>query len=280
MSDIFEEVVKLKSSNLAGVMVTVVHKEGHAPAPIGARLLVYPTGDFTGTVGGGALEHEALREAREAFGERKSFLKKYSLGEEEEVIDPTGTRLGMPCGGNITLFFEYIGAADQLIIFGAGHLGQAILYHLRGQKYAVTMVDSRKALLKKCEQDFGFVRGMLMEDFGAVAGRLNVQEGSFLVVATHSHELDYAVLKAVFESGWKPAYIGVVASGRKAESMVERLLRESGTELDLRSLYMPVGLELGGASPDEIALSILSEIQAVRYGKNGHRHMRRDPSTL
>jgi xanthine dehydrogenase accessory factor len=66
----------------------------------------------------------------------------------------------------------------------------------------------------------------------------------------------------------------LIASRRKAPVMTARLKEELGKEIDLSALYSPVGLDIGGASPDEIAISIISELQAVRNNKTGHKHMR------
>ena len=277
MPDIIEEVLKLKREGLSGILITAVHIEGSAPTSVGAKLLLSSSGKMWGTIGGGGLEHEALKRAREALGERKSFLQKYSLGEGGKILD--AERLGMICGGNITLFFEYIGSADQIFLYGGGHIGQALIYHLRSGSFVPTLIETREPVLRKSQEQWENVEGILMDDFSRLAGTLKVPKGSYMVVATHSHELDYKVLKGIYESQWEPAYIGVVASKKKAETMVRRLREEMGTELDFRSLYMPVGLDLGGQSPDEIALSILSEIQALRNQRDGHKHLRRSWET-
>jgi xanthine dehydrogenase accessory factor len=95
-----------------------------------------------------------------------------------------------------------------------------------------------------------------------------------VVVATHSHELDYQILKGIAAADNKPAYIGVVASAKKSATMVSRLKKDLESTPDLSNLYMPVGLDIGGQAPEEISFSILAEIQAHRYGKKGHKHMR------
>jgi xanthine dehydrogenase accessory factor len=67
----------------------------------------------------------------------------------------------------------------------------------------------------------------------------------------------------------------MVASKRKSPLMIQQLKEELGEDIDLDMLYTPVGLNIGGASPDEIAISIIAELQAIRYNKNGHKHMGR-----
>jgi xanthine dehydrogenase accessory factor len=68
----------------------------------------------------------------------------------------------------------------------------------------------------------------------------------------------------------------LIASRKKAPAIIERLKEELGSEVNLDNLYSPVGLMIGGATPDEIAISIIAELQAVRYGKEGNKHMRVD----
>jgi xanthine dehydrogenase accessory factor len=102
-----------------------------------------------------------------------------------------------------------------------------------------------------------------------------IPDGSYVVVATHSHDLDYTVLKEIMQNKNRLKYIGLVASKQKTASMLEKL----GTELDelpeLSNLYMPVGLNIGGRMPAEIALAILAEIQTIRYQKSEIKHLRR-----
>ena len=128
--------------------------------------------------------------------------------------------------------------------------------------------------LQGVPSDLRQVTKILTENYTDGLADLNLQSGAYAVIATHSHELDFQILKAILEAGNKPAYIGVIASAKKSAAMVARLKEELASTPDLGNLYMPVGLDIGGQSPDEIAFSILAEIQAHRHGKEGHKHMR------
>jgi xanthine dehydrogenase accessory factor len=94
------------------------------------------------------------------------------------------------------------------------------------------------------------------------------------VIATPSHRFDYAVLRRALTSGWAPRYVGLIASKKKATGFLQDLKAELGENADLKSLYMPIGVDTGGSSAAEIAVSIIAEIQAVRYGRTGLRHLR------
>ena len=115
---------------------------------------------------------------------------------------------------------------------------------------------------------------MLIADYDRALSDEQVPEGGFFVIATHSHRFDYAVLRRVLTSGWKPRYVGVIASKKKATGFLQDLKAELGSDANLGTLYMPIGLDTGGSSAAEIAVSIAAEIQAVRYGRSGLPHLR------
>lgn len=272
-TDVYEEILKLGRSGEAGVLVTVVETGGSAPQSSGAKLLVTSGGGTVGTVGGGALESEAIETAKEVLKRQKSALLKYSLGERGSSVDEV--ELGMMCGGSATLFYEYLGKSDRIFIFGAGHVGRAVVHHLKNSGAALTVIDSREQMLSKVE---GAVKVHIPE-YGKIANRIDVPDGSYLIVSTHSHDLDFGVLRQIYSSSWNPAYVGVLASRRKAKAMVQKLKEKIGNGIDLQYLYMPVGLDLGGRSVDEIAVSIIAEIQSVKYKKSGLNHMKEKRKT-
>jgi xanthine dehydrogenase accessory factor len=265
--EIYEEILKLKTSDENGVLITVVEKEGHGPAVIGTKMLVRRDGQKKGTVGGGALEYAASKHAEKILENKTSGIKKYLLNPDNEIIN--GDKTGMLCGGTISLFYEYIGSGDRLYIFGAGHIGKALVYHLKNLNYYITLIDNREGMVETIP---GVQRRMTTKYEIAFKDE-DVPEAGYFIIASHSHKLDYAILKRIYEANWKPKYIGMVASKRKSPVMIKQLKEELGENIHLDMLYTPVGLNIGGPSPDEIAISIIAELQAIRYNKNGHQHM-------
>ncbi len=268
MDDIFEQIPHVREHGGEAVLITVVEREGSAPAQPGTKMLVYPDGRSVGTVGGGALEKIARRRAIELLRERRSTLVRYVLGDDEVLMsgeEPTG----MICGGRAALFFDYIGHGAQLIIYGGGHVGQALLRHAQSLGFYVTVVDHRPELAASLE---GAGR-VIIGDYVTALDEQPAPPGGYYLVATPSHSFDYAVLKRVMLSDWQPAYVGVIGSKAKALANAQRLAQEV-SDVNWDVLYCPVGLDIGGPSPDEIAISILAEIQALRHDKTGHRHMR------
>lgn len=274
---IYEEILSLEKNNQPFVLVTVVAKEGHGPQVSGAKMIVLEDGKILGTIGGGALEFLAVNESVSMLKNSKSStLQKYILGEDNNVIDAIKT--GMICGGSITLFFEINNAKENVFIFGAGHIGQALSYHLCKLDYKITVIDSRKEYEKSCEETADKI---IIDDYSTVLNSIHLPKNSFVVIATHSHEMDFTVLKQICLSDWASKYIGVIASKKKSESVVKRLASElPDRKIDWNKIYCPVGLKIGGTTPHEIAISIIAEIQAVRFAKEDNFHARSDYKTI
>jgi xanthine dehydrogenase accessory factor len=201
--------------------------------------------------------------------QRKSTLVRYALMEGGGAS--TDERLDAACGGRATVFFDYIGYAGHVFILGGGHVGQAIARHLQPLGLHVTVVDHRPEVA----EGFQGANRVIVGNYAAALADESVPEGSYFLITTPSHAFDYESLRDIMASNWKPRYVGMLGSRPKAESMTARLVEELGAErINWSVLYCPVGLDIGGPSPDEIAISIISEIQALRYGKKGHKHMR------
>ena len=276
--NIYETIVNLQHQGREGVLVTVVDKEGHGPQIPGAKLLVCTDGERIGTIGGGALEHIAIEEAATILKNKKSSLKNYKLGDDNSVINPTSStssrhsaiETGMICGGSITLFYEYLGPKENVIIFGAGHVGKALAYYLKPLDYSIELYDIREEVLDKIKDG----NKHLIEDYKNIPFDEIPIENGYVIIMTHSHALDYIVLKSVYKSAAKPKYVGMIASKKKSAQMIEQLCSELGKNLDFTHLYTPIGLKIGGSSPEEIALSIVAELQVIKYKQNNHKYAR------
>lgn len=268
MQDIYGTIMDMKTRGVDMVVVTVTMTQGSGPATPGKKMVVTP--DLTvGTVGGGALEHEAIKKARELILTRSHETKTYVLHEGGASAE--GTALPMVCGGTVTLFFEYVGVRGHIIVFGAGHVGKALVKALHPLGFAVTVVDDREDVLQEIE---GADRLVAMPFVKAV-DHVGIPEGSYVVIATPSHTADYHVINKILADKLKPTYIGMLCSPAKLKDYLESTYRDFGPDVNLDNLYAPVGLDLGGGSPEDIAVSIVSEILAIHHGKTGHRHMRK-----
>lgn len=257
---------QLEQSRRRAVLVTVVEKKGHGPAMPGAKMLVHPDGTIDGTVGGGAIEKAAIHQALSRLNSRKNGLVAYNLDDDNQLVNATET--GMICGGTTTLFFEVLGPDVRLTVFGGGHIGRELDILGNRLGFAVTVADIRKEILNGIDSG----NTVHLAQYSGCGTACPNEPDGFVVIATHSHSLDQVVLEQVLSQTVQPRYIGVVASIKKAEQMVTEI-RQKHPSIELNHLHMPVGLNIGGPSPAEIAVSILSEIQSVRYDRDSQNHM-------
>lgn len=267
MLDMYREVCNMKERKKTGVLITVVDKKGQGPAVVGRKMLMYEDGSTKGTIGGGNLEYLAIKKARELLKDRKNYMETYDFTGEKPAGDAVS--LNMICGGLVTLYYEYIGISPRVFIFGAGHVGICITKILENMDYDITLVDDRSDRPTDLSGRHEYILG----DYKDVIGRLDMRDGCFVVIAGYTHEIEYEILKAVYKKDCRPKYIGMLASKNKASYMIEKLKDELGNEPDLSVFYSPIGLDIGGSSPEEIAISIASEIQSVRYEKENCRHL-------
>lgn len=266
MNNIFEYIDKAGKAGRRIVLATVVDKKGHGPNAPGARMLINEDGSTIGTVGGGSLEQAARNAASKLFQSGGTALIHYNLDDDDQLVDAKET--GMVCGGSTSIFFELMGDSPHLVLLGAGHVGQAIMKHAALLGYRITVGDSRKSLLDDIQQH----KTILLPDYQDGYEALTITERSFVIVATHSHAFDAVAMNKIYALSVRPVYIGVLASHVKADTMIKKL-KEHHPDAELSNLHMPVGLKIGGPAPQEIAISILAEIQAIRYGKTAQNHM-------
>lgn len=251
------------------VVVSAVEKQGKGPVEVGKKMLVLNTEESFGTVGGGALELTAQKHCKEIFKTKRSESKTYLLNEGNVLKD--ATTLPMACGGNVTLFYEYIGPSEYIYIFGGGHCGQALSNILSTLNYHVTIIDERKDIV----DNFQGGDEVILSPFTEYLDNYNIEKNSYIVVATPSHKYDYQVINKVIEKQIKVKYFGMLCSTRKLEEYLKTVYQTFGEDVDLTNFYSPIGLDTGGGSPEEIAISIAAEILAVSNNKKGHLHMRK-----
>lgn len=238
MLDVLKEQIAAIERNEAIALATVVEVNGASPAKVGAKILVRGDGTTVGTAGGGRLEHAIVADARAALNEGKSRLTHYTLREEGE------DSIGVLCGGEVRVFIEVFAPHPTLLIVGGGHIGRPLAEMARLLNYEVRVVDVRDE------------RGMPLDP-------ANITPHTYIVLVTEDYVSDEAALRAVIES---PApYIGMIGSRRKCRMVLEHLRADGVAEHLLVRVRAPIGLDLGGTTPAEIALAILAEIEMARH---------------
>lgn len=265
---LFHKISELSNQGIPLVVISVTEKKGEGPVDVGKKMILTKDLQAFGTVGGGALEHHAYELAKTMFTTRKSITKTYLLNEGKVVDDMT--TLPMSCGGVVTLFYEYIGPQEQVYIFGAGHVGQALCTILKTMNFHVTVIDHRPEVV----DSFTGADELILSGYVEYVEQDHIAPKSFVVVTTPSHKFDFVVLREIFKKQLNLPYMGMICSLKKLEDFLQYMKEELGKDVDLQHLYAPIGLDIGGGSPEEIAISVAAEMLAVSYQKTGQKHMR------
>lgn len=262
--NIYEKIAGLISGKETFSVATITETSGSTPGKQGFKIVVTKKGDVFGTVGGGLLEKEIIGECANSIKSGRSFVKKYLLCENE-IQQEGAVLLNMSCNGKASVFFEFFNPPDKIYLFGGGHIGQAFLKIIKELNYTVTLIDNRAEFANaNVNPDADEI---VCADYGEFFRTFKPVENCYILIATHSHDTDFDILRNCVKFSGQIKYIGVVASKSKAASFKEKLASEFGTEAERMKINMPVGLNIGGNAPAEIALSIAAEIQAVKYGK-------------
>ncbi len=249
------EFTRLLSDRVAAgervVVATVISVEGSTSARPGAKALFDQQGRLVyGWVGGGCAESSVRDAALECLADRQPRVIRLDL--DDEVLG-----VGMPCGGYMNIYVEPMTPEPKLLVLGHGTIAETVAQFGYLLEFHVTVNDSLAT-----EQAFPNAHVRITEDpdYAKVEA-----DGETFVVITTQHKSDYEALERVLRQG--PAYVGLVASPKRSALLFERL-HEDGFEAEsLRSVSAPAGLDVGSRTPQEIALSIFSEI-VTRYRGN------------
>jgi xanthine dehydrogenase accessory factor len=162
------------------------------------------------------------------------------------------------------LLVEPILARPRLVIAGGGHVAFAIASMARLLDYSITVIDDREDFANATR--FPGIE-VIQDPIAETLGRLDLDWNTFIIIATRGHKMDAHCLRAAIAT---PArYIGLLGSRRKTV-LIENMLRDEGAnETQLRAVHAPIGLDLGGRTPAEIALAVLAEMSQERYGGSG-----------
>ena len=247
--DIFQEIVKIRRSGESAVLVTVIEVHGSTPRREGAKMLVYPDGSISGTVGGGVREADIIVEAKKLFDHGAARLF------EVDFTEGIKTGKGPVCGGRMKVFMEKLSSLKRAVISGAGHIGWYLHPILKMLEFHTLVIDPRGEL--NSEDRFPGAE-ILLRQFEEGVEDLKLGRDDAVIVVGPSHEDDFQVLPSILKS--QVGYIGMIGSKRKKKEVFDKLLKSGFSEKDLERIYSPVGLSIGSESPAEIAVSIAAEI--------------------
>lgn len=264
MADFYQKLNEFRSLGKDVVLVTVTEKDGMAPSDVGKKMLVSEDNQAFGTIGGGTIEYYAREKCKEVLKSRESFSEKYVLTDQDINVENDTVVLPMACGGKVTLFYEFLGPKQYVYIFGGGHCGAALAKVLKPLDFYTTIIDYRQDVIDALD-DSADVK--VCQGFIEYLENHRIPDNRYVVVSTPSHTYDFDVLDKIFELGIKPKYFGMLCSKKKIGDYLKRLEEKYG-KVNLDNFYSPIGLPTGGDSPEEVAISIASEILSIYYGKD------------
>ena len=235
-------------------MATIVNSRGSIPSFQSAKILIRDDGSIAGTIGGGCVEAEVWQAAREVITKEKPRTLTFDLNQDPKYDT------GLVCGGTLEIFIEPVLPVPLLYIFGAGHVAVELFKVARNAGFDCIVTDDRDAYANP--ERFPNALQVIARDFDEAVKELAPGESSYIVIATRGHRDDMRVLRWAVQTHAR--YIGMVGSKRKAITVFRELTRE-GLNPDLFDrVHSPVGLDIGAVTPEEIAVSIVAELIAIR----------------
>ena len=248
--EIYARAGELAAQRRSFVVATVVRVEGSSSAKRGAKAIIDDQGKIVlGWIGGGCAESTVRSEALKCIRAEKPAL--ITLDMQDEVLG-----VGMPCGGMMDVYIEPVVPQPELIIAGHGRIAEtlAALGHL--MNFAVTVHDPSAE-----QEKFPTAQRIINRDFDVK--EITFGTRTFVAIAT-LHKNDHLWLQRALAG--EAAYVALVASAHRSRLVLDYLLAEGVAAEKVESVWAPAGLDLGAATPEEIALSIMSQIVTLRRG--------------
>jgi xanthine dehydrogenase accessory factor len=255
--EVFAALAQALEEGEATALVTIVSSNGSTPQRVGAKMLVYADGRTVGTIGGGCYENDAFGRAREAIASRKPLTVRYELN------DDFAQETGLVCGGQMEVFIEPVDASPELFVFGAGHVGYFVARMAHEVGFRVHVIDDREKFASS--ERFGPDIDVVVEDIPAWLASRRLPATAYAVIVTRGHRHDLDALRALTANPLR--YLGLIGSKAKVRRIFDALLEEGTVPERLQSVYAPIGLDIGAITPQEIAVSIVAELVAVKHGK-------------
>ena len=243
-TEVGEELIAAYEGGDAVSLATVVNvPEGSAN--LGAKLLLRLNGSTTGTLGSAGLDARATEVA----------LRVADVGNIESFSTDDGTEV----------FVEGFTTPPTLVMVGGGHVGKATADLAHSLGYRVFVVDDREEFANP--ERFPYAEQTVVAPYDEWPKHLEVNVNSFVVAATRGHRFDDMALESALTT--RARYIGLLGSRRKNMMIYQRLSMEGIPVERLKEVHAPIGLDIGALTPEELAVSIMSEIIMVRRGGKG-----------
>ena len=248
--DLYTKAAELASQGQPFAIATVVRVEGSSSARRGSKAIIDPLGKLVlGWVGGGCAESAVRSEALTCIEMERPRMITVDMSDEELGV-------GMPCGGTMDIFIEPVLPKPELLIVGHGRIAEtlAVLGDLMG--FSITVNDPAAD-----RNSFPQAERLVTEDFDLTETPIGPK--TYVVIATQ-HKRDHLWLRKALDG--EAAYVALIASRHRSRLVLDYLRADDLSEEKIATVHAPAGLELGAATPEEIALSVISQIVALRRG--------------
>jgi len=246
MSKLFEELRDQLNQEKGVALATVVRGKEH----VGAKLLVFADKRTDGTLGNAELDARVLEDADHAIWHGEAGTYTYTIESPASLQ-------------SYDVFIEGFTPPPTLIIVGAGHIAIPLTTFPKTLNYRVVVVDARAAFAT--HERFPHADELIVEWPDEVLERMDLNPSTSVAVLTHDPKFDEPTLKVVLAR--QVGYVGAIGSRKTSEERSERLKKQGLTDEQLARIHGPIGLNIGATSPEEMALAIMAEIVATRYGK-------------
>ena len=256
--DVYEELVRLRRAGRKCALATIVDVNGSIPSYQSAKILVRDDGSMTGTIGGGCVEAEVWNAARQVIETEKPRSLDFNLGQDVAYEN------GLICGGQLHVYVEPVIPQPRAFIFGAGHVSKSLSKVANLAGFATIVIDDREQFANR--ERFPEANEIHAGVYEEVFAKLEITSTAYLIIVTRGHKDDMRVLRWAINT---PArYISMIGSKRKVISIMKELENEGIAREAFDRLNAPMGLEIGAVTPEEIAISVVGEMIAVRRNAN------------
>jgi xanthine dehydrogenase accessory factor len=241
---------QLNKQGKAYVIATIVGVTGSTPRNSGTKMVITHD-DIFDTIGGGHLEHKTIKHAHQLLitGVACQQIEHFQLGAQ----------LGQCCGGDATVLFECFKASGaSIMLFGAGHVGKALMPILAGLPCSITWVDSRTEQFPADAKNYHNVTTVVSENPAEEVALMPAN--SYYIVMTHNHQLDFEISHNILKRA-DFSYLGLIASDTKWRRFQQRFQHRDIAKSLVERMNCPIGLaQVQGKLPMEVAVSVAGEI--------------------
>ncbi len=258
---IYPELLKIEKENKEAYLAIVIDTKGITSCRKGAKMIIFPDGKITGTIGGGEVEHNLITLVKEKKIQKPTTFTFNLTGKNTQKDNEI--KLNSICGGIVQVYIEPVNTKERLFIFGAGHCAMELSALASRCGFYVTVIDDREEWLSK--EKHPYAHRLIHCSFEEIEKNIKLNKNDYAVIMTHSHNHDKTVLKQLINKELK--YTGMMGSKHKVNEIFNQLTQEGIQQEKLKKIYAPIGIPIGSTTPPEIAVSICAQLIKIKNNK-------------